>query len=401
MPNIFISYRREDTGGYAGRLYDRLATHFGAEHIFMDVDTLEPGEDLVQAIQDKVASCDALVAVIGNRWLTSTDEAGHRRLDDEHDFVRLEIAAALDRKIRVVPALVDGARMPRPQDLPEPLAPLVRRNALEVSNTLFSQSVDVLIKTLDKLMQPLQSVQPTPPQGTVEQSPAQLVERTQPPAVTRGPAERREIKAAEAVQHKWLLILGVTTCWAVAYMAIAYSGIPSAGSFEQRLRLIPDRSGFNYLYLRQLARLFLGGALLMGLGALPGIKRIRADREVRLSVGGIVAGVIMLDLCGILLKDATFWLFLYRPYWTFSLVIGGLHALAGAVAGIAFVTLFRRELGLFSWKIVFINSLLWALGNLIGVGLDVNALPAYGFFIGAANGWTIFWTVSKKSERRL
>src|SRR3954454_18329783 len=109
MAGIFISYRREDSIAYAGRLYDRLQAHFGDEQVFMDIDTLRPGEDFVEAIQRTVASCDALVAVIGRSWLMAQDQKGQRRLDDPEDFVRLEIAAALERGIRVIPALVGNA----------------------------------------------------------------------------------------------------------------------------------------------------------------------------------------------------------------------------------------------------------------------------------------------------
>ena len=106
MSGIFISYRREDTSPEAGRLYDRLAGHFGKDQVFMDIDTIRPGVDFVEVINDSVASCEVLIAVVGKQWLTSTDEAGNRRLDDPEDWIRLEIAAALGRNIRVIPTLV-------------------------------------------------------------------------------------------------------------------------------------------------------------------------------------------------------------------------------------------------------------------------------------------------------
>src|SRR5215470_7940466 len=124
---LFINYRREDTAPYAGRLYDRLIQHFGEDQVFMDVDQIEPGEDFVEVIDRRVGTCDVAIVAIGPRWLDATDESGKRRLDDEEDFVRMEIVAALQRNVLVIPVLVDGARMPRKQDLPEPLAPLSRR----------------------------------------------------------------------------------------------------------------------------------------------------------------------------------------------------------------------------------------------------------------------------------
>src|SRR5437773_2664408 len=100
MLSIFISYRHEDSIAYAGRLYDRLIAHFGAEQVFMDIDTIEPGADFVEVIERTVGSCDVLLVIIGKRWLSATDEGGQPRLDSPEDFVRLEIATALERKIR-------------------------------------------------------------------------------------------------------------------------------------------------------------------------------------------------------------------------------------------------------------------------------------------------------------
>ena len=100
---IFISYRRDTSAMSAGRLYDRLSSHFASNQIFMDVDTIEPGVDFVRTIEEAVAACDVLIAVIGGRWLISPDEKGRRRLDNPEDFVRVEIATALKRGIRVIP----------------------------------------------------------------------------------------------------------------------------------------------------------------------------------------------------------------------------------------------------------------------------------------------------------
>ena len=118
---IFISYRREDSSAYAGRLYDRLSGRFPSHRIFIDVDNIAPGVDFVKAIEKSVGSCDVLISVVGKRWLTATDENGKRRLDSLDDFVRLEIATALKRGIRVIPVVVDGASMPRSAELPDEL----------------------------------------------------------------------------------------------------------------------------------------------------------------------------------------------------------------------------------------------------------------------------------------
>src|SRR5687767_11777987 len=132
MANIFMSYRREDTAPYAGRLYDRLAAQFGKDQIFIDVDRIQPGDDFVEIITRTIAAARVLLVVIGRQWASVSDHTGARRLDDPDDFVRLEILAALARDLRVIPVLVGGATMPRPEDLPEPLQPVARRLAFEL-----------------------------------------------------------------------------------------------------------------------------------------------------------------------------------------------------------------------------------------------------------------------------
>src|SRR5215471_21763437 len=147
---IFISYRRDDAAHLTGRLSDRLAAHFPKNPVFIDLD-MEPGIDFVEAIEQSVGFCDVLIAVIGNRWLISSEAEGSRRLDNPDDFVRLEIATALKRNIRVIPVLVDDASMPRASDLPDDLKALVRRNALQVSSTRFNADLERLIAALQRL----------------------------------------------------------------------------------------------------------------------------------------------------------------------------------------------------------------------------------------------------------
>ena len=151
MKGIFISYRREDTAGYAGRLYDRLAAHFGPDRVFMDVEGIEPGVDFVDALERAVGSCEVLIVLIGKDWLVA-DGAGKRRLDDPGDFVRIETAAALARNIRVVPVLVDDAEMPRANQLPADLALLARRQALELSHKQWDATSNQLVQTLEKIL---------------------------------------------------------------------------------------------------------------------------------------------------------------------------------------------------------------------------------------------------------
>jgi uncharacterized membrane protein YhaH (DUF805 family) len=149
---IFISYRRDDSQGATGRLHDRLLHHFEHTEVFMDVDDIEFGVDFVKALEEQLASCSAVLVVIGRHWLTATDHTNRRRLDDPTDFVRLEIEAALTRDIRVIPVLVDGARMPRAEDLPESLRPLTRRQAVELTHQRFVSGVDELAAGLKRAL---------------------------------------------------------------------------------------------------------------------------------------------------------------------------------------------------------------------------------------------------------
>ena len=154
MSKVFISYRREDSAAYAGRLYDRLAAHFGAGQVFMDIDQIEPGEDFVEVIKEKVGLCSAAIVLIGKSWLSAADAQGNRRLDDPEDFVRQEITTALGRKIRVFPVLVGGSVMPKIAQLPEALGALSRRNAIEITDLRFHHDVDRLIEALAKVLEP-------------------------------------------------------------------------------------------------------------------------------------------------------------------------------------------------------------------------------------------------------
>jgi len=146
---VFISYRRADSGGHAHTLRDRLSRRFGRGSVFMDVGEINPGEDFVAVIQNAVGSCDVLIALIGDQWLSATDKMG-RRLDNPNDWVRLEIATALQRNILVIPTLVDGASVPRVEDLPDELKPLAQRNAWEISHTRYRADMDRLIGKLQE-----------------------------------------------------------------------------------------------------------------------------------------------------------------------------------------------------------------------------------------------------------
>jgi TIR domain len=163
VPGIFISYRREDAPGHAGRIYDEMTRRFGVDPVFMDLD-IEPGVDFVEQINDAVGSCRVLITVIGPRWIGIEDAHGERRIDDPGDFIRLEVEAALARsEVRVIPVLVQRARMPTAAELPASLAELARRNALELSDGRWSYDVGRLTSTVERVLGT--AVAPTPGAG--------------------------------------------------------------------------------------------------------------------------------------------------------------------------------------------------------------------------------------------
>jgi hypothetical protein len=143
-----VNYRRIDSEGEAGRLFDDLTLHFSHQSVFMDVMALEPGRDFRKAIDQSVAACSVLLAIIGQHWLEARDALGHRRLDDPNDFVRIELASALRRDIPVVPVLVRGAKMPHVDELPDDLKDLAYRNAVELTHARWKSDVQLLIQSL-------------------------------------------------------------------------------------------------------------------------------------------------------------------------------------------------------------------------------------------------------------
>ena len=142
---IFISYRVQDTAGETGRLVDDLKQSFADEQLFMDIENLEPGADFVETIEKSLDTCDVFLAVIGPHW---AGPSGVNRINDPNDWVRMEVSTALRRNIRVVPVLVDGAALPKQEDLPPDLHSLLRRQAIEISNKRWRYDTDQLIQFL-------------------------------------------------------------------------------------------------------------------------------------------------------------------------------------------------------------------------------------------------------------
>ena len=159
MNKIFISYRRNDSVGYSGRLADRLCLEFGENQVFRDYDDIKPGQNFVESLENGLSSADLLLVVIAENWLTTKNQAGQRRLDDENDFVRLEIEAALKRDIHIIPVLINNVAMPNAQDLPPSLSALALRQAVPLSDSRWEQDVTNLIENIRNLIN-LKSHQP-------------------------------------------------------------------------------------------------------------------------------------------------------------------------------------------------------------------------------------------------
>ena len=226
MRAIFISYRRNDTEGEAGRLFDDLVSEFGENSVFMDVTAIEAGRDFRKAIDESISTCGVLLAIIGKNWVDAKDDSGHRRLDDATDFVRLETAAALRRDIPVIPVIVRGATMPHPEQLPEDVRDLAYRNCAELTHARWTSDVQLLIGTLRRQLG-VPKPSPRPPITNIveaiaaRQSSADKAKES--PAERTAAPEHREVTGDKKNPLRLFLLLGV--CVVAAAMA-AYLFIP-------------------------------------------------------------------------------------------------------------------------------------------------------------------------------
>jgi len=211
MPDIFISYRREDSAGHAGRLFDCIRERFGDESVFMDVTDIRPGDDFTRSLDSALSSCRVVLVIIGKQWLTSVDASGRRRLDDPEDHLRMEIAHALKGNARVIPVLVRGAAMPSERELPEELRALARRQAHEVSDSRWSFDTNQLIRIVEDAL------------GVPDRSgrTAAAASTTVPQPSPAGPSRGRWMRAAPAAAL-FLPLLALTV-----YLKWFPSGEPS------------------------------------------------------------------------------------------------------------------------------------------------------------------------------
>ena len=201
---IFLSYRREDAMPYARLLQYLLSERIPDARVFMDLDSIEAGLDFAEVIREAVESCTVLVALIGQQWATLADEEGHRRLDDPDDFVRFEVQTALERDVRVVPVLVDGAKPLRREQLPAELHKLARLNAFELSSGRYQYDADRLVDLIQRVLAAVP--------GTVHRSPSQSDSGPEP---ARGARAARLIadaeRTAQSITDKHRKVLALTS----------------------------------------------------------------------------------------------------------------------------------------------------------------------------------------------
>ena len=151
MSKIFLSYRRQDSAGISGRIYDRLVKRFGAKAIFMDIDSVPSGVDFRSHVRSALTECEVMLVVIGRDW--EGNDVDRRRIDDPDDFVRIEVEAALERALPVIPIVVDRAKMPGKTDLPNTLQRLAYLNGIFLDQgRLFHHQANQLIESIELLL---------------------------------------------------------------------------------------------------------------------------------------------------------------------------------------------------------------------------------------------------------
>jgi hypothetical protein len=213
---VFISYRRQETAAYAGRIYDAMVARFGEGNVFMDVE-MAPGIDFVDHINEVLSGCAALIVVIGSSWATVEGDGGQPRLQDPDDFVRLEVANGMGHPTAtVIPVLVGNARMPRTDQLPEDLRPITRRNAMELSDGRWRYDVGRLNETLEELLAGLTGFPAQRQPEPATPAPATPVPPSAAPSTPPGPPPPRAYPFPEAAR---LVLEGIIVAAVAAFLA--------------------------------------------------------------------------------------------------------------------------------------------------------------------------------------
>jgi hypothetical protein len=239
---IFINYRRGDDPGHTGRLFDRLQDVFEPQQLFLDVDNIAPGLDFVRVLNERVAECDVVLAVIGKNWIDARDAAGTRRLDDPDDFVRIEITSALNQGKRVIPVLVGDAPMPRPEDLPEALRPLARRNAVRLTHERFRADTQGLVKALQQSLEEIEARRRADADAARRAQAEQERQRVAKEEEARKKAEEAALLARQEAYHR----TSMSDDPAVLRSFLAsYDKGPDVDQVRKRLRLLEPKHGWS------------------------------------------------------------------------------------------------------------------------------------------------------------
>jgi TIR domain len=236
--SVFLSYRRADTPYAAGRLGDRLGERF---ELFMDID-IAPGLHFGQALNDAVSSCDVMLVLIGPSWLTAVDDDGRSRLQNPRDWVVQEIEAALARDVTVIPVLVDGARMPLPEQLPEQLESLAFRQAVSLRHESFNSDITTLLNAIEQAVPTgLEDQAGGPRDRNVEQRlvnawrqlRGEEVATAQPAAPRAGSSVRPELPITGQAVRVLLILIGVS------YLTLVVWSLPLSSPQDLEDSLVP------------------------------------------------------------------------------------------------------------------------------------------------------------------
>jgi hypothetical protein len=314
MAKVFISYRRDDSRWVSGRIYDALVAQYGAANVFKDVYTIPLGVDFRKYIGDQVSQCEVMLVIIGQRWLTITDETGNRRLDSAADFTRIEIEQALQRSIPVIPVLVDGIGMPRPEDLPASLEQLAFRNATTVRDPEFPSDMERIVRNIGQTLG--ETATPAAPSPTANATPpatAQTATRVYsatvsiaaPTSSPMGTAKPHGIEALVLAKRRWPFIL--LTTLALVGGVVGWVAVESNISGYNSCVNSYDTSYYNYepyLYCTasggNVYAVFLGICVLLAL--LPVARSVvltrRSGRKGLATFLGILALVLSFGLAG-------------------------------------------------------------------------------------------------------
>lgn len=279
VQRVFISYRRQETSAYAGRIYDAMIARFGEGNVFMDVE-MAPGIDFVDHINEVLSGCAALIVVIGPNWTTAEGEDGQPRLQDPDDFVRLEVANGMRHPTAtVIPVLVGNARMPRADQLPEELQPITRRNALELSDGRWRYDVGRLNETLEHLLEGLTGV---PAQAQPEPLTPAPATAAPPPAASGAPAEAEPAAARsyDFPEAARLVVEAVLVAAIAAFVGrLLVDKVPESETTASEIAAVVMRRGGAWG--------LTGLALALWLGV-----RTRRSDLFRLGVLGLIIGAI-------------------------------------------------------------------------------------------------------------